>query len=73
MLTRQDHAHKVTLLSDECYDLLEVLVQDTKCPSSPEEYIRQLPEVVDLLVQNQLKGVTYHPNHHRCDLGSLQY
>jgi hypothetical protein len=71
MMTRQDPAHKVTHLSDERYDLLEVLVQDTKTPSSPAEYTHQQPEVVGLLVQNLLKDVTYRSNHHHFDLGSL--
>jgi hypothetical protein len=47
--TRQDLYHKVIHLSDECYDLPKVLVQDTKNPSSQEEYI-QLLKVADLLV-----------------------
>jgi hypothetical protein len=72
VLTRLDPAHKVIRLSDECYDLTKVLVQDTKYPSSLEEYIHLPLKVVDSLVQNQLKDVTYHSNQH-CDLGSLQY
>jgi hypothetical protein len=71
VLTRLDPVHKVIRLSGECYDLPKVLAQDTKNPSSLGEYIHLPLKVVDSLVQNQLKDVTYHSNHHHCDLGSL--